>query len=149
MERLAAAHEAINNGYFALAGPARGGGDGTRFRTPAAWPRGNARTMRAMTSRTPSNQPDPPSGSEKNGPGQARLDHAVEGAGPNRKVRRIELRVLIPVLIAALAVGAIVTFHFGGWGAVVVGGALILVYYVLGWSPVIGAAVARRKSGED
>lgn len=73
----------------------------------------------------------------------------VEGAAPSRRTQRWELRVLIPFIILTLAIGGIVAYYIGGWAAVAVGLVLWVVYYTLGWSAEIGAAILRRKSHED
>lgn len=77
------------------------------------------------------------------------VGNAVEGAPPSRRLRRVEVRVIIPLLIIAAVVTAAVTYFIGGLAAVVVGAVLLLTYYLIGWSPEIGAAVLRKKSHED
>lgn len=98
---------------------------------------------------TPMEDPDAQSGAEWDSVSPARPDHAVEGDPPSRKVRRMELRVLIPVMVVALAAGAIFMYYYGGWAAAALGGVILAVYYLIGCAPAIGAAILRRKSHED
>ncbi|MFG0285953.1 MAG: hypothetical protein ACF8R7_16170 [Phycisphaerales bacterium JB039] len=75
--------------------------------------------------------------------------HAVEGESVGLGLRRMEKRLLIPLVAAALVIGALGAYFIGGWAAALVGGLMIVVYLTIGAAGEIIATILRRKHHED
>jgi hypothetical protein len=69
--------------------------------------------------------------------------HLPGGRGVSRSVARLERRVLIPLVMGSLLGALAALYLVAGLAAVAVGAALLVVYYVIGWGPEIGAAILR------
>ena len=75
--------------------------------------------------------------------------HAVEGESVGRGLLRMEQRLLFPLVLVALVIGAVGAYLIGGWPAAFVGALMVVVYCTIGAAGEIIATILRRKHHED
>lgn len=117
-------------------------------------------TTNSLDRREGASESDAPTAQRRgeNGPDKRRSEHdrlmgelgrhAPEGEDVSSRARRMELRVMLPLLAGSILGAVAFMYLVAGWLGVALGSVLFGLYYAIGWSPEILAAIQRRAEHE-